>query len=212
MTETEVKLSLPSSDYFKFLKLFDGNYTRNELWNIFYETNDDNLKPNVLRLRRIIKENNIKYCVTLKGKMSFQDGISRCIEIEDEIPLEKGIQMIKEPEKTFQNLPANVKEYINGCKNSKFNILGDFHDIRNVIIYKGLKIEADEMILPNLERFYELEIESESPEMAKKVVSDLLNENGINFTNSDLHKYSRLLKVPKEKRWSNEMIEFLQNK
>ena len=60
MTETEVKLSLPSSDYFKFLKLFDGNYTRNELWNIFYETNDDNLKPNVLRLRRIIKENNIK--------------------------------------------------------------------------------------------------------------------------------------------------------
>ena len=54
-------------------------------------------------------------------------------------------------------------------------------------------------------QFYQLEFESSKPDEAKMALENKLNEIGVNFTEANYGKYTKLLAIPKDQRFSERL-------
>ncbi|OHS98399.1 hypothetical protein TRFO_35214 [Tritrichomonas foetus] len=106
------------------------------------------------------------------------------------------------PNLIFKLSPQIIQNELQEVSSSKFEIIGDFRTIRRVISFAGMKIEADESFLPDNSVFFELEIECENPQQAKKEIEAELNKIGVSFVDSTKGKMARLMSLPPEKRIS----------
>lgn len=131
-----------------------------------------------------------------------KNGVARKAEYETEISTELGKYLLTQPSDLFNKLPSQIQQPISFAQNGDFHIIGDFRTIRRVIPFEGLKIEADESFLPDSSKFFEIEVESDTPEIAKVKIEEKLNEIGAKYSNSVRSKMGRLMSLPEEKRFS----------
>ena len=209
MTEVEVKLTISEEDYLKTIEHFKSFHKDTlDQWNIFFETADKKLYQNRchLRLRRILSEiSPERWVFTLKSPSQFSDGV--CIQGEIEFDVEKRVvsEILKDPSQLYKNLPEELQKDLEFASTSQFQIKGDFRSVRRVILWEGLKIEADESFLPDGTKFHELEVESEKPFEAKAQLQRELDTIAVQYTDSNIGKLGRLMCLPPEKRFSRKI-------
>lgn len=201
MTEIEVKLTINEEGYRDLISSLSMNITgilRQN--NIFFETKDNKLTRNA-RLRSIkTAEMPTRWVFTSKGPGKMVNGIAERSEIEEDITAENAEKMLSDTKNLYKYLPPTLQEVLEPTKDSEFVILGNFLSIRRVIPYDSIVIEADECLLPNNEKYYEIEVESTNPEEAKTKIVTLLKQLGAKFENSKKSKFAKLLAVEKENR------------
>ncbi|KAF9590579.1 hypothetical protein IFM89_035897 [Coptis chinensis] len=194
--EVEVKLKLPNStthqNLANILKPFHNKTHMQE--NIFFDTKGSELssKRAVLRLRFY---NGDTLCVvSLKAKAVLVNGVSRVEEDEEEIDVSIGRACVAEPWRLgligSSRIVKRVREeFFSGGGEMEFVCLGGFRNVRGVYDWNGLKLELDETQY-DFGISYEIECESDDPENVKMVLEKFLNENGVEYSYSEVSKFA----------------------
>lgn len=206
MTEVEIKLGLDQAEYETVINHFkDVMADELEQWNIFFDTAELKGRKNgmTIRLRRVKSLHaETKWYFTVKGGGSYISGVATRPETECEISEALAQTIMDEPSKLFSNVPVIIQEEIKHCKSEKFCIVGDMTTIRRVIPYDGMILECDELMLPNGEKHYEIEIENDDPTSSMNKIRHKLNSLNINVRPSPAGKIGRLMRLPAEQRFS----------
>ncbi|OHT08312.1 Adenylate cyclase family protein [Tritrichomonas foetus] len=202
MTESEVKITIEEIGYLKVLEYFDSSLkaTQNQ-WNVYFDTVDFDLRKSRrnLRLRSVrAGKEPTKWIVTVKRPGVFRNGIAIRPERNYEIPNEIAQEILAHPCDIMKNIPKKARKYLKDCVDWKFRIVGDYITIRRVISFEDLTIEADETILPNKEKLYELEIECDEPQIAKQKMKEI----NVRYVNSSVSKLGFLLNLRSSQRTS----------
>ncbi|KAK1548111.1 hypothetical protein Q3G72_018948 [Acer saccharum] len=192
--EVEVKLRLKDSKAHQNVSDLLAPFHKQTLFqdNIFFDDNLSKLSSNsaVLRLRFY---NLNSHCVlSLKAKPQISDGISRVEELEEPISVSVATNCVAQPSlllKIESKIMKLVKDRYGVGENSDFMCLGGFKNVRAVYDWRGLKLELDETLY-GFGASYEIECESLEPERDKKLIQELLDENGIQYHYSQLSKFS----------------------
>ncbi|OWM65958.1 triphosphate tunnel metalloenzyme 3-like isoform X2 [Punica granatum] len=189
--EVEVKLRLPdAAAHGRVLSLF-GPFRRETLRqeNFFFDGSENELSSKRAVLRVRFYNGQARCVVSLKAKAILIDGISRVEEEEEEMDPMLGRECVAEPEKL-----GSVKNRILKKCEDEFGVkgfvgLGVFANVRDVIDWKGLKLEVDETNY-DFGTSYEIECESSDPEGAKKLLEEYLKENEIEYKYSEASKFA----------------------
>ena len=201
MTEIEVKLSMDAPSYSNFITHFAlsiSGILRQQ--NIFFNTKEKNLKRTT-RLRSIESaEMGTKWVFTTKGAGKMVNGIATRSEIESEVSEEIANKILTDTKNLYKYVPQNIAEAISEASDSEFMIIGNFLSVRRVVPIGDMIVEADECTLPNGEKYYEIEVESKAPLIAKENITRILTKLKANFWDSKQSKFGRLLSVPEDKR------------
>ncbi|KAJ7947340.1 triphosphate tunel metalloenzyme 3-like [Quillaja saponaria] len=191
--EVEVKLLLPDSTSRQKLSNLLSPFHIIALTqeNIFFDGANFELSSN-LAILRIRFYNDDSYVLSLKEKPVISNGIG-CAE-EQEEPLDPiiGLACVAEPWRLFSvNSLDILKRVIDEFKvgENGFVCLGGFRTLRAVYEWKGLKLELDETNY-DFGTSYEIECESADPETHKKMLEQLLRENGIHYSYAKLSKFA----------------------
>lgn len=142
----------------------------------------------MLRLR--FYDDDVRCVVSLKAKAVLVDGVSRVEEDEEDLDPKVGRDCVAEPEKlgtVESRVLQRVKEEFGTVKGLVG--LGGFGNVRSVYDWKGLKLEVDDTNF-DFGTLYEIECESADPEGAKRVLEELLKENGVDYSYSTLSKFA----------------------
>ncbi|KAI3721033.1 hypothetical protein L2E82_32036 [Cichorium intybus] len=193
--EVEVKLRLPDSNaHQKLSDLLSPYHTKTHLQqNLFFDTPSltlANAHRAALRLR--FYDFDSEAILSLKSKPVISVGISR-IEEEDE-PLDPSLTRACAAEPwRFSTIDKSktlkrVKEEF-GVNLMEVVSLGGFRNVRAVHKCYGLKLELDETQF-DFGVNYEIECESDDPDEAKLMLEELLNQNGIRFSYSQVLKFA----------------------
>ncbi|XP_065867322.1 triphosphate tunnel metalloenzyme 3-like [Euphorbia lathyris] len=194
--EVEVKLRLPDSTAHQNLSSLLSPFHTKTLaqQNFFFDTINSQLTSN-LAVLRIRFYNQDAHCVlSLKAKPVLSNGISRVEEQEEPLDPLIGRLIVAEPSRLgsleSSNIMRRVREEF-GVKEKELGFvgLGGFRNVRQVFDWKGLKLEVDETIY-EFGTSYEIECESKEPERDKRLIEDLLNDNGIQFSYSKKNKFA----------------------
>ncbi|KAF9616690.1 hypothetical protein IFM89_031707 [Coptis chinensis] len=71
----------------------------------------------------------------------------------------------------------------------EFVCLGGFRNVRGVYDWNGLKLELDETQY-DFSISYEIKCESDNPENVEMVLEKFLNENGVEYSYSEVSKFA----------------------
>ncbi|KAK4433328.1 Triphosphate tunnel metalloenzyme 3 [Sesamum alatum] len=191
--EVEVKFRLPNkSAHQKLLSVLSPfHITTLHQHNQFIDGSAYELSSQrAVLLLRLYEQTRIPQCVVcLKAKPVLVDGVSR-IEMEYE-ELDPAIfkACLDDPQKLMHvdlRVLRRVKEEF-GVK--RFVGLGGFRNVRNVYMWKGMKLEVDEAKY-DFGEMYEVECETSEPERVKKMMEDFVKENGIDYSYSVMSKFA----------------------
>lgn len=206
MTETEIKLTLSEGDYWKVVNYFKSEMIDEiDQTNYFFDTAENTLRSNRIAARmRSIKSlhHPFKWVFTVKKSGKSWNGIVSRPEIEEDIPEEETKQIFQHPSKLCSHVPPAIKNELKDFSTLKYLIIGDFRTIRRVLPFHGFHIEADENFLPNGDKYFEIEVETEKPDEDKLILEQKLNEIGAKYTNSPYGKFARLIMLPESQRFS----------
>lgn len=206
MAEVEIKLGLEESEYRTIIDdLKDAMADELDQWNIFFDTKELTGRRNgmTIRLRQVKSLHaDPKWYFTVKGGGTFIKGVATRPETECEISVDLAQKIMETPSQLFNNVPKIIQAELEHCKEARFSIVGDMRTIRRVIPYHGMVLECDEMMLPNGDRFYEIEIENDDPEASMKKIKDKLASLNIEVRPSPSGKIGRLMRLPSDKRFS----------
>lgn len=209
--EVEVTLDLDKEGYELFCTEMNSFLIDiYDQWNIFFDTVDHSLLKSNKRCRvRSIDAQNSENKYTICSKTSKSDAIDGAIarrrEVENNISKELFDNIVQHPEDYCKLAPNEIQEELLEFKDISFCFLVDFRSIRRIYKLGEFNIESDECILPDDSKFYQLDIESSKPEEAKRVVEQKLNDLGIKFEEAPYGKFTRLTKVPPNKRFSKRL-------
>ncbi|XP_027333054.1 triphosphate tunel metalloenzyme 3 isoform X3 [Abrus precatorius] len=107
-------------------------------------------------------------------RLRFYDDDTRCVvSLKAKAVLVDGVSRVEEDEEDLEGFVG----------------LGGFGNVRSVYEWKGLKLEVDETKFDS-GTLYEIECESADPEGAKRLLEDLLKENGIDYSYSTASKFA----------------------
>ncbi|CAN1243577.1 Triphosphate tunnel metalloenzyme 3 [Linum perenne] len=196
--EVEVKLRLPDASSHQRLTAVLSPYRTKTLSqeNIFFDTADSHLASNLAALRIRFYNLDSSCVLSLKAKPVIAEGISRVSEQEEPLDPQLGRLCVEEPWRLMglqgrSNIMKRVREeYRVEEKEEKGLIcLGGFRNVRQVFELKGLMLELDETMY-DFGNSYELECETREPEKDKKLIEELLQENGIEFSYSTANKFA----------------------
>ncbi|CAM6099877.1 unnamed protein product [Calypogeia fissa] len=157
--------------------------------NFFFDGANKELssRKSVLRLRFYDVD---KQCVvTYKGEAVIESGISRGEEFEEEINVVVGRDYVANPKNMLITNCQLIKMVVSKFGVKDFVCLGGFRNIRNVYKWEGLKVELDETQF-DFGTAYEVECEDTDPERVRKVLGNLLESNGIEYTYSTKSKFA----------------------
>ncbi|XP_057419899.1 triphosphate tunnel metalloenzyme 3 [Lotus japonicus] len=192
--EVEVKLRLPNAEAHRQVTtlLAPFHVTTHRQHNLFFDGAAAELssKRAVLRLR--FYNDDSRCVVSLKAKAVLVDGVSRVEEDEEDLDPKVGRDCVAEPGKlgsVESRILGRVKEEFGVAGENGFVGLGGFRNVRNVYEWKDLKLEVDETMF-DFGTLYEIECESADPEEAKRLLEDLLKENGIDYSYSVASKFA----------------------
>ena len=210
-TEIEVTIDLDKESYIKFCNLMESSLIDvYDQWNIFFDTVDHSLVNSGKRCRvrsiDALKSEN-KYTITSKTSMSdiIEGAVAIRREIERNITKEEFESIMSKPEDYYKLAPEAIQNELNDFKDKPFMFFVDFRSIRRMYKVGEFVVESDECTLPNGEQFYQLEVESSKPDEAKMALENKLNEIGVNFTEANFGKYTKLLAIPKDQRFSERL-------
>ncbi|CAM8940089.1 unnamed protein product [Rhodiola kirilowii] len=191
--EVEVKLRLPNSaSHATVAAILSPYHIKTHLQeNIFFDGANGELTSQQAVLRLRFYDGDARCVVSLKAKAVIQNGVSRVEEDEEDLDPWVGRACVADPTriKEVDNrvLRRVREEFLIG--DGGIVCLGGFRNVRNVYEWKGVKIELDETVF-EFGTCYEIECESEEPEKVKKLIEDLLNENGVQFSYSHESKFA----------------------
>lgn len=192
--EVEVKLRLPdSASHQKLSDLLSPYHIKTFIQeNIFFDGAKAQLTSNLAVLR--IRFCNLDTCVlSLKAKPIISDGIIRIEEHEEPFDAAIGRSCIADPWRLSRiessEILRRVRDEYGMGQERDFVCLGGFRNVRGVYEWNGLKLEVDETNY-DFGTSYEIECESSEPERAKKLLEEFLNQNGINYSYSQLSKFA----------------------
>uniref|UniRef100_A0A1J3CX98 Triphosphate tunel metalloenzyme 3 n=1 Tax=Noccaea caerulescens TaxID=107243 RepID=A0A1J3CX98_NOCCA len=169
--------------------------------NLFFDTpkNDLSLRRAVLRLRFLQNAADSaaatapsRCILSLKAKPTLANGISRVEEDEEEIDLGLAKECVDSPSKLSSlgsRVLKRVKEEYGFADFLGFVCLGGFENVRNVYEWRGVKLEVDETKYA-FGNCYEIECETEEPELVKTMIEEFLTVNKIEFKDSDMTKFA----------------------
>ncbi|KAI9161395.1 hypothetical protein LWI28_016947 [Acer negundo] len=192
--EVEVKLRLKDSKAHQNVSSLLSPFHKQTLFqdNIFFDDNLSKLSSNLAVLRLRFYNLNSHCVLSLKAKPQISDGISRVEELEEPISVSVASNCVAQPSllsKIDSKIMKLIKDRYGVGENSDFVCLGGFKNVRAVYDWRGLKLELDETLY-GFGSSYEIECESLEPERDKKLIQDLLDENGIQYHYSQLSKFS----------------------
>ncbi|KAJ8755369.1 hypothetical protein K2173_019167 [Erythroxylum novogranatense] len=201
--EIEVKLRLPDSQsHQKLSSLLSAFHVKTHVQeNFFFDTKTSRLATRLAALRIRFYNLDSRCVLSLKAKPLMSNGISRVEEQEEPIDPQMGRTCVAEPSRLGLLEPSKIMDRVReefGVKDiDGFVCLGGFRNIRQVFYWKNLNLELDETIY-DFGTSYEIECESKDPEKDKKLIEGLLNDNGIQFSYSDVNKFAvfRSRKLP----------------
>ncbi|XP_010557619.1 PREDICTED: triphosphate tunel metalloenzyme 3-like [Tarenaya hassleriana] len=169
--------------------------------NLFFDTprNDLSTRRAVLRLRFF--QNGVtaasatdppRCVVSLKAKPTLVNGISRVEEDEEEIDHGLAKECVDSPSKLSSlesRVLKRVREEFGLNDFLGFVCLGGFDNVRSVYEWRGVKLEVDETKY-EFGNCYEIECETGEPERVKTMIEDLLRENDVEFSDSNMTKFA----------------------
>lgn len=190
--EVEVKLRLPdSAAHQKLSDILSPFRTKTHLQeNIFFDgaSNELSSKRAVLRLR--FYNGDTRCVVSLKAKAVLVDGVSRVEEDEEDIDPAIGRACVAEPWRLGSVDSSRIlKRVKDEFGNEGFVCLGGFRNVRGVYGWRGLTLELDETQY-DFGTSYEMECESTDPEQVKNLLEEFLNQNGVDYSYSELSKFA----------------------
>lgn len=192
--EVEVKLRLPNAAaHSQLTTLLSPFHCRTEIQeNFFFDGASKELSSRRAVLRLRFSANNTRCVVAFKANAVLVNGVSRVEEDEEELDPIKCRACVEDPSKLKEidcRVLRRVKEEIVGDKELRFVGLGGFENVRHVYKWKELKLEVDETKY-QFGTCYEIECESADPENAKRMLEELLKENGIEYSYSQASKFA----------------------
>lgn len=193
--EIEVKLRLPdASSHQKLSDLLAPFHVETLIQeNVFFDGANAELTSNLAVLRIRFYDLDTSCVLSLKAKPLISDGISRIEEHEEPFDPSLGRACIAEPWRLLRvqssEILKKVRDEYRIGETGGFVCLGGFRNLRAVYEWNELKLELDETNY-DFGTSYEIECESGEPERAKKLLEEFLNQNGIDFSYSDLSKFA----------------------
>lgn len=211
--EVEVTIDVDKDGYEKFCAAMNPFLIDiYDQWNILFDTIDHSLIKSTKRCRiRSIDAKNSENQYTICSKMGKSDSIAGAIakrrEVEVNISKEKFDSIVHHPENYYRLAPIEIQQEISEFKDVDFCFLVDFQSIRRIYKFGEFEIESDECILSDETKFYRLEIESKKPEEAKSALEKKLTELEIKYKEAEYGKYTMLINVPADQRFSKRLKE-----
>jgi adenylate cyclase class IV len=191
LMEVEVKLRLPDAaahgQLTTLLAPFHLGTHRQE--NLFFDGSKAELSARRAVLRLRFSDRNPLCAVTLKARAVLVDGVSRVEEDEEELDPAIGRACAAEPEKLMSAESRVLRRVREEFGVLGFVGLGGFGNVRDVYDWKGLKLEVDETKY-EFGTCYEIECESDDPDGAKHLLEGFLNQNGVNYSYSQVSKFA----------------------
>lgn len=157
--------------------------------NFFFDGSSGELSARRAVLRIRFYGGDARCVVCLKAKAVLVDGVSRVEEDEEELEPSVGRVCVEDPERLKEvesRILGRVKDEFGA---SGFVGLGGFGNVRGVFEWNGLKLELDKTTF-EFGTLYEIECENTDPDAAKKMIEDLLKENGIAYSYSEVSKFA----------------------
>lgn len=192
--EVEVKLRLPDSTSHQRLSTILSPHHRKTHFqeNVFFDGTNAELSSNLAVLRLRFYDLDSHSVLSIKAKPIISGGISRIEEQEEPIDPAIARQCVAEPWRLLvissSDIIRRVKEEYN-LKDNGLVCLGGFRNVRAIYEWNGLKLELDETHY-GFGTCYEIECESSEPEVAKNLLEELLNSNGIHYKYSEVSKFA----------------------
>ncbi|KAM0974357.1 hypothetical protein ACFX2C_017548 [Malus domestica] len=157
--------------------------------NLFFDGSKAELAARRAVLRLRFSDRSPLCAVTLKARAVLVQGVSRVEEDEEELDHSIGRACAAEPEKLMKAESRVLRRVREEFGVLGFVGLGGFRNVRDVYDWKGLKLEVDETKY-DFGTCYEIECESADPEGVKVVLEDLLRENGVRYSYSEVSKFA----------------------
>lgn len=160
--------------------------------NIFFDGANKELTSHRAVLRLRFYNGDARCVASLKANAVIIDGVSRVEEDEEDLDPWVGRAFVNDPRRILEveenRVLRRAREEF-GVGDGGFVCLGGFKNVRNAYEWKGVKIELDETVF-GFGTCYEIECELAEPEKAKKLIEDLLNQNGVPFSYSKESKFA----------------------
>lgn len=189
--EVEVKLRLHDAaahgQVSTLLSPFHVKTHRQE--NFFFDGSSGELSARRAVLRIRFYDGDARCVICLKARAVLVDGVSRVEEDEEELEPSVGRACVEDPERlkaVESRILGRVRDEFGA---SGFVGLGGFGNLRGVFEWNGLKLELDETSF-GFGILYEIECESADPDAAKKILEELLKENGIAYSYAEASKFA----------------------
>ncbi|XP_039060950.1 triphosphate tunnel metalloenzyme 3-like isoform X2 [Hibiscus syriacus] len=194
--EVEVKLRLPDPESHQRLSDLLSPFLAETLIqeNVFFDTPTSALAAANSALRLRFYNLDSRSVLSLKSKPKLSRGISQVEELEEPIDPSLARSFVTEPSGLLElRNDSLIMQRVRGDFGvNELICLGGFKNVRGVYEWKGLKLELDESVY-DFGVSYEIECESKEPERDKKLIEELLKENGIDFKYSDINKFAVFL-------------------
>lgn len=205
MKETEIKLALKEGDYTR-LSVFLQPFKQESLtyWNLYYDSPNRCLKSRDISFRIRIIEGSTAWSsilATLKTGRKWNGNVSTCKEHEIDITsrIQQDSFLINYAQvystKQIGELWKDISQATGG---HAICLIGGIKVDRTRYMYQGERFELDRVHFSSEAEDYELEVETENPTAANKVVSNLFKMIDIEKVSSKKTKRGRFRKFSKK--------------
>ena len=197
--EQEIKLELSDGEQAaRLTAMLPSATSRKRQVNHYYDYQDRRLRQAdiMLRIRVEHSDGGAGHArLTMKqGARKDGAGLFDVAESETELPLDK-VESVLAGENTLESLGGQILSRIEERFGDLARLVkwGTLENLRSVHpIGDGLEIELDRATYPDGTVLHEVELESDRPEVARRRVTEILEDAGVDYTPSQFSKWERL--------------------
>eukprot|EP00158_Paraphelidium_tribonemae_P002067 Partr_v1_DN25087_c2_g1_i1_m50733 putative Adenylate cyclase len=196
--EVEVKLRIASKeDHAKVEQCLKSEpFAVHRQENRFFDGDAGQLgaTKSVMRVRTI--NEGFAYILTLKANSILRDGISRVEETEETLPPPLAQALLDDPNcisRMASQSPLLTLIMKRFDVTGNWKEIGRYQTIRKKFRWNELVLELDETMY-SFGTAYEIEVETEQPEIVKLQLERLLRDNDIHFKNSGRNKFVNMIR------------------
>ena len=132
-------------------------------------------------------------CLTLKRRVRAQDGVFLSWELEEDMPMEHARAVLDEGQDLMEVDHRGTRWLAQELKVRSLARQGSLFNLRQVVCLEGYVLEIDQSEFPDGSVDVEIEVETEDPEGARRVVSALVTGEDIELFEQTRGKYTRYL-------------------
>ncbi|KAG1656327.1 hypothetical protein FOA52_006659 [Chlamydomonas sp. UWO 241] len=192
--EVEVKIRLPDRTAYDKIAavLAPGLVVTHEQENFFFDSSAKQLEAQRAVLRLRFYDVDRKAVVTVKGKQILEGGIGRATEVEEPLVDAAGARrFLDTPTDLLSECPLLVSLNAKLCL-SDLVCMGGFRNRRQEYAWEGFTLELDETYFEH-GTLYEIEVETDQPEVARDRLEKLLSSHGISYSYSPVSKFANFI-------------------